>query len=405
MDSRRVAQAAVVLAAAMILVATLVPADGVVHAVRGRRVGSGPLPLADMLRNVLLFAPLGASLAWSRVGPLRASLFSAGLSGAIELAQTGIAGRCASALDLVSNVAGAGLGFALVRSAPAWILPGPRRASALALGSALAVVAVLAGTGVLLAPVTSDATLYGHRVPALEHLAPYGGSVPTASIDGIVVPQGPIPESDALRKRLLGDYTLHLEVVAGEPPPSQAAFLLITDAAQREILLVGPDREDLVYGFRTRGRQLGLEAARVRLPDALRGIAPGDPLVLEVERRGPELCFSLDGVPDCGHGFTVGDGWLLLAPSNRLVSHLRPSLQLAWIAALFAPLGFWARPDPLSGAALAAAAGSLLLAPAATALAPTPMSQVVSAGCGIASGFLCRRQLTGRARCRERSAC
>jgi VanZ family protein len=396
MDSRRVPHAAVALAAAGILAVTLVPGDSVVNAAQPRRVGSEPLSLANLLLNVILFILLGASLVWSRLPALRAVLVGAGLSAVIELAQFAIPGRFPSAMDWAANAAGTGLGVALFRTAPAWLLPPPGRARRLALAAGAVASAVLGGTGILLAPAPSAAVFYGHRTPLLAHLAPYAGTLIDASLDEIEIPHGRIADSDGVRARLGGNFALRLDALAGTPPARLAALLLITDAAQREILLLGQDRDDLVYRFRSRSRLLGLETARLRLPGALRGVDPGDPLELRVERTGAEFCFALDGFLECGHGFTVGDGWLLLAPDHRILTPLRQVLGAAWVAALFVPLGYWGGWNGTSGVAWAIAAAALLLASSVTALLPTPMSQVAGAGCGALLGAACRRQFEGR---------
>ena len=148
--------------------------------------------------------------------------------------------------------------------------------------------------------------------------------------------------------------------------------MLITDRAQNEILLLGPDRDDLVYRYRSRGQALGLETATVRLPRALRQSGPGDDLELSVRRSGNDLCIAVDRVDDCGYGFTVGDGWQL--------------------AALFLPAGYWGRGSAANAAACAAAAGALLLVPLIAPLRPTPVSQLACAGFGAALGMAARRQ-------------
>jgi hypothetical protein len=252
--------------------------------------------------------------------------------------------------------------------------------------------AVAAGTGVLLAPAPSAAIYYGHHSPLLAHLAPYGGTVRGASIDGIEIPQGRIGDSDGVRARLGGDYALRVRARAGAPPEDQAALVLITDAAQREILLLGPDRDDLVFRFRSRSQALGLETAMVRLPQALQSVGLGDALELMVERTGADLCFSIDGEVDCGHGFTVGDGWLFVAPDYRVVASSRPLLDVAWLAALFLPLGYWGRMNYASAVACALAAIALFVVPAVTALRATPVLQVAGAGLGAVLGMVVRRR-------------
>jgi len=359
--------------------------------------GNEPWQVGDWVRNVLLFVPLGASLAWTGVRARRAVLACATLSALVELAQRAIPGRFASVSDWVCNVTGVGIGFAWFRFAPIWMRPSSSRARRLVLVAGAAASAVLLGTGVLLAPAPSAATFYVHRTPSsLAHLAPYGGTVLDARIDDIELPSGTIPDSDAVRARLGGDYALRVDVRAGPPPTTLAAFVLITDADLNEILLLGPDRDDLVYRFRSVGDAIGFQTALVRLPHALHQIRPGDPLSLTVQRSGDDLCFAIDGAFDCGHGFTVGDGWQLLAPDYRILAAWRVILSATWLAALFLPLGFWGRWDAASAATWAVAWTALLLAPAITALRATPVSEVTGAGFGAALGIAVRRHVETR---------
>ena len=263
----------------------------------------------------------------------------------------------------------------------------------LALATGLGIIAVLTATAILLAPATTRATFYGHRTPDLAHLARYGGSVLSASIDGIVIPHGEIADSDALRARLAGSFGLHLRAVAGPPPAGLAALVLVTDEDRTEILLVGPDREDLVVRYRTRGDRLGLERARFRLPGALHAIAPGAAFELDVQRAGADWCVALDGRRTCGLGLTAGDGWMVLAPELRFLDALRPGLGAIWIAILFAPLGFWMRRGVSGLLAFAAALAALVSLPGAMGLLATPLSQIGAALCGAALGAFVRRPI------------
>jgi hypothetical protein len=265
------------------------------------------------------------------------------------------------------------------------------------------VIALLAATALLLAPAPTRATFYGHRTPDLAHLAPYQGSVLSASLDGIVIPHGEIEESDALRASLAGSFALNLHAIAGPPPPSLAALLLITDLHRTEILLVGPDREDLIVRYRTRGDGLGLETPRVRLRRALLAVAPGADLEVDVQRAGADLCIALDGRRACGLGFTLGDGWQLIAPDLRALDAARPLLAALWIALLFAPLGFWMRGSAADLLAGAAALAVLFVLPGALRLLPTPPMQLGAAACGAALGAVVRRLIEASPR-RARSA-
>jgi VanZ family protein len=403
MNSRRLALAAALLAAAAILSATLVPDRSItaeeLAQVAPRRLGL----LADFVRNVILFVPLGACLAWSGIRPRRALLAGALLSAGIELAQIAIPSRDPSVSDFAANTTGVALALSLLRTAPAWLRPAPELARALEACAGAAVVFVLVSTGFLLAPAPTAAIFYGHRTPSsLAHLAPYGGSVRDASIDGIEIPYGPIADSAGVRAALGGDYALRVNGLAGPPPQRLAAFVLITDADQNEILLLGPDRDDLVYRYRARGQRLGLEPARARLPHALTGIGPGAPLALAVSRSRADLCIAVNGNTECGYGPTVGDGWRLVVPDWRFLARARALLEASWFAALFAPLGFWARRNAATAAAWAASAAALVLLPGVLPLRPTPLTQLAEAGFGVGLGLAVRRPLASAAACAAR---
>jgi VanZ family protein len=399
MDSRRVVPlAAAGLATAAILVATLTPDVRFTDAAPIPPIESAPFSLSDFARNVILFAPLGASLLWGGVAARRAIGLAALLSAGVELAQgwLPIPGRDASAGDLLANTAGAGLGIALFRSGATWLRPSPVRSGHLAVAAGVAAAAVLCATGLLLVPAPTDAEYFGLHSPSLAHLAPYDGSVIDAAIDDTGIPLGSLSDSARIRARLGGDYAVRLRARAGSaPPPYLAAWLMIADAAQNEILLLGPDRDDLVYRYRSRGYALGFETASLRLPHALRRIAPGDEVAISVQRLGGDLCVAVDRAPQCGLGPTLGDGWSLLAPDYRILAQWRPVVCAAWLAALFAPLGYWGRRTAANAAVWAAAAGALVLVPAVAALRPTPVSQFAGAGCGALFGAVARRLVAG----------
>ena len=220
MDVRRVVpHAAAGLAIAAILVATLTASGDLVNAAPGPRWEGEPFPLADLLRNLILFAPLGASLAWCQLPARRALMLAGGLSAGIELAQGAlpIVGRDASAIDWIANVIGAGLAMALFNAAPRWLHPSPPQSRRLALMASAIAVAVLVGTGALLAPAPTAAVYFGHHTPSLAHLAPYTGSVLDASIDGVEIPYGEIRDSEGIQARLRGDYALRVRGAAQLP--------------------------------------------------------------------------------------------------------------------------------------------------------------------------------------------
>jgi hypothetical protein len=83
----RVAPAAIALAVALVAVSTLVPAAGSATAHPWWCVGCGDTSVADAVRNVALFVPLGAALRAAGGRWARAAAAAAACSVAVELLQ------------------------------------------------------------------------------------------------------------------------------------------------------------------------------------------------------------------------------------------------------------------------------------------------------------------------------
>lgn len=346
-----------------------------------------------MVRNWLLFIPLGAALKASGMRSGRALAMGVGLSLGIETLQLGIQGRESAISDLVANALGTGTGTALMRTAPSWTSATGKQAQRLATAAAAIAVAAMLATGGLLAPARTTAPLYAHHTPRMGHLQPYTGRVLEAKLDGMELPYGKLADSKAVGARLYGDYTLRVMAEAGYPPNGQAALLLVTDQQQREILLLGPDGADLVLRFRNRGQWLGLETARIRASGALRGLAAGERIRLEAARKDGDLCLDANGREHCGLGFTIGDGWSLLFPDHPWLARHRRLLGAIWLGMLIFPLGYWGKPSRSVAAAWGVVVAVLLLAPATTGLLSTPLSQAIGVAGGAAAGGFASRAL------------
>ena len=116
-----------VLALGLIAGATLIPADEVPGS--GPRIACilcGTRGIADLILNLLLFAPLGAAMKARGTGALRIVLFAALLAASIELAQVVIPGRNPGWRDVATNVIGASLGMMFLSAAPAFVAAGQR---------------------------------------------------------------------------------------------------------------------------------------------------------------------------------------------------------------------------------------------------------------------------------------
>ena len=133
-------------------------------------------------------------------------------------------------------------------------------------------------SGLLLAASPTPGPYYGEWTLNVGGLEWYRGRVLEASVDDLPIPPGAVPGSPRLERRLRADsgMTLRVRFVAGPPSTGLGPILRIVDPAAREIVLLGPDRRDLVFRFQTRASLLRLDQPDLRLDAGMSGIAPGE---------------------------------------------------------------------------------------------------------------------------------
>lgn len=350
----------------------------------------GDRGLADALLNLVLFLPLGVALGALPGARYRAVLIAALFSGSIEVAQIFVPGRDPSPGDVLFNTIGAGIGAELARSARWWLRPGPALAGRLTLGAAGMAGLVLVATGDLLRPDLPRTTYWGQWTPALGHLEWYRGRVIQASLGPLSLPSWRLEQSDRVRELIEQGARLTVRAVAGPRTDRVASLVSIADDRQREILLVGPDRDDLVLRFRTRASRFRLDGPDVRFLNATRGLTPGDTLNVAAWRNGWQYCLGLNQAERCGLGYTVAKGWSLLLYPEGFPAWLKSALDYFWVAGLVLPVGFWARfrsPAVLAGPLVV---GLVLAVPLWAGLRPTPPGVALAAAVGIGVGALAR---------------
>lgn len=390
---RRAAAAACVAAAALAIAAlTLFPVGDAPRRPMELCLFCGERGLADAILNVFLFVPLGAALALGAASAGRAALLGAAFSAGIELCQHVVPGRDPSPADIVFNTLGTALGFVVLRSAPGWLHPPPRRAAGLlAAAVALPLAVVLAG-GWLLAPALPRSVYYGQWTADLGYLEWYRGRVAAAWVGDVPVPSWRMErESPRLRALLLEGAPIRVAGTAGPPPPSLAPVFSIYDDRQREVVLAGIDGEDAVFRFRTRSTALRMDQPDLRVPGAFRGVRPGDRLRLAVARRGRGYCVEGNTAAACSLGFTVADTWSVLVFPSSLPAAGRRMVGLLWMAGLFFFAGLWLRGRRQALAAGTAVCLGLLAVPLATTLLPTPPAELLAALAGTGAGALAGR--------------
>jgi hypothetical protein len=377
---------AVIAAVAVILAATMWPVSGKEADRWSSCVVCGDRGTADVLVNILLFLPFGAALAAAGVPLSRCVLAGALLSAGVEFSQLYLPGRHPSLGDVVSNTAGSGLGFVLVTTAPGWMLPAGAWATRLSRIAALAAATLCYITGWLLAPVLPPWPYVARWTPNVARMEWYRGQVRDVTLGDVALPVGPLTNSAAVRELLLAPrgFSLHVRAIAGPRTAALGGLLAIDDERGRDMLLIGPDRDDLVFRFRTRAvaLHLRLDAPDIRLLNALRSVAPGDTLAITVQGSRGRYTMTANASRADGLGFTVASGWGLLLYPQALPAWFKTLCSVVWLAALWAPAGFWARTRGDVWIIVGTIALGLLGAPAVTPLCITPLLQWAGAGIG-----------------------
>jgi hypothetical protein len=156
---------------------------------------------------------------------------------------------------------------------------------------------------------------------------------------------------------------------------------------------VGPDRDDLVFRYRTHAAAWRLNQPDLRVPGAFGAVTPGDSVDIAIWRDAAGYCAAFDGHRTCRLGFTAGHGWTIALYPESLPRWLKVLLGAGWLGAIALLASFWGPGwlDLVLAGGLAAAALALL-APAA-GLLTTPATEWLSAAAGLAGGVWLRRAL------------
>ena len=310
---------------------------------------------ANLLRNVLLFVPLGVGLGLARPAFLRAWLPAVILTTFIELAQIFIPGRNPLPIDWAANSAGGALGILLVRTLSVRLRrggPGGAGWGWIALSFA-----TLAATATAFQLVPPAPPHHIQITPNLGHLESYGGQVDSATLGDEVLQVGRHGNPAHLEALLLGTapggpsaadppaqgVPLRIAAQAGPPPPGVAPLVSIYTGAQEELFLFGVDGADLVLRLPYRAHRLALMSPDLRIRGALAGWDEGTPMNLTSRLAGRDgACLTLEGPlgsrEACGLRPTVGEGWALLLFPGRVArdptGRLRPLLDGVWLLGL-----------------------------------------------------------------------
>lgn len=347
----------------------------------------GDSGLSDILLNLALFLPLGLALGASGGTAGFVLLASAVVSASVELLQlTVIAGRDASAADIVTNTAGGAAGGWLGRAGFKALFPGPRIATLVAAGwAALGALGTMM-TAWSLAPSFRESTWYGQWAPFGNEPEWFTGSVLAVELGTRPLRHWRLSDSEERRTELLRDTVrLATRVVSTNPPGETLRIVALADSAGRMITL-SQDRRSVRFGLRTRAADLYLETPGFVARDALPPAA-GDTITIE-----GRYWMGWSEVQGRQQEISPLDGWSLLI-GLPVGSGPATVATILWLCGWLVPIGFYG--GQLRSSAWAVAPAWMLLAfPVPVALVagvPLPAAWEVALGAiaALAGRVLC----------------
>ena len=381
---------------AMVLAATLTPTQGSEPTAGLLCFACGPRGAADALLNILLFVPLGLLFSTAGRSPAKRVLALAVASLAIEVAQTLIVSRHPNLGDVVFNTIGAAVGVLGARLAPRLVAPTAHSARRLVLIATTAALCTALFTGYVSAPSFPEATYHGQWTPRLGNLEWYRGRVLSATLGPIDVPPWQLPDPQLFSSLLLAETPLEIKALAGPPVESLAPLLSVYDDDHREILLIGPARDDLVLRYRSRAADLRLDQPSFDLPGVLRSVSAGDSISVRLQRTSKAFLLTVNDSRATPIGPTLGSAWKLLIGGERFPLWAKALLDTLWVSVWFLAVGFWGRTRVATLAGTMALTAALFVTPHITSLLPTPPIELGGAVVGLAAGFALQRRIESR---------
>jgi len=394
----------------LICVATLTPQPG--HSETSPFcILCGSLGGVDAVLNVLLFLPLGIGLALSGARLRSALLAILIFSATIEVAQfLVISGRDPAIGDVLTNVLGGSIGFGLVRRFDVWWNPSRRDAARLSSFWVACWLAIQLLASYGLTPAFPSTRYYGQIARVFENMATFGGRVLSATIDTVSVPDFGYAKTRQFHDLLEHGAVVRAVVIPAGPTSRIAPIIRVADERQRQIVLLGQDRADVVFGVHTGAENLRLRPPLFRIAGVFpseggpAGLRFSDTLDLGGRYRASGVDIeAASRVATHSQHFILSSalGWVLILPKQWYLENTRTELLLGfvWLATLLLPLGYWSllaaaartgetqsRFVPAVGALAIVLFAGLVLIPRSFGLAQASLGAWLATALGLAVG-------------------
>jgi hypothetical protein len=309
----------------------------------------GSRPAIDVLLNILMFVPVGAALALLRVRARWALATIVLLTAGIEVLQFAfIAGRFASARDIVANTIGGVSGWYLALAWRSIMWPSPRRGASFAVALTIAWIATQAFTAWAMTVVLPPGPWWAQiRLRDLGFPAVFRGDVVRLSL-GItpIVYSDQLEHTEPVREQLMAGAPMRVEVTGVGPTNGPAPILLLaTDDVLSEIAGIVQTHDDAFFRIRTRAAVFGLRNPGVRLTDAFPASSIRDTISITAERANGRYHIVAERAGQRRErtlAVSPSWAWALLVP----IPHYSFGREVRWLTAVWlfgilGAIGYW----------------------------------------------------------------
>ncbi len=333
---------------ALIAATTMVPLPSANH---GQATWFGHPSVSDILRNVILYMPLGFGLRQLGLRSRSSVMVGLALSALIEAAQISvITGRNASVTDVLSNTAGTAAGVWLAAHWFTILSPTAIARSRLFFCASGGLLAILVATAMGL-----RASLPGGRYRV--RWAPQGsgqdwfhGQLLDACVAGTTLRNDSSPpntQGAGGAAWLERGIVLTARFIPGKPLTEESSIVGIADSDNREIVELAQEGADLRFRVRTLATRVGLAAPTIVLRNALAlsdetgssdsmlvvaGMSQGR-LELAATRRHERQSTTLALSPSLG--------WIALSPWQSWTATSIRFASAFWLVVVVFPVGYW----------------------------------------------------------------
>jgi hypothetical protein len=351
----------------------------------------GSLDPVELALNVLLFLPLGLALRAAGIRARVALTIVAGTTVGIEILQyTLIVGRDGTLRDCITNALGGVAGFALQPHAGVLWRADRTPARRVAWAGAFAWIAHAAMASILFRPSSTPHQYFSQVAPHLGQFDVFGGTVLSASVDGVRVESDTFTRDLEARVRTADSIALAGVVLPGPPVARVAPIVNVVDGMANEIVILAQQRTALEFQARVRGQDFGFHAPAVVIDDvfvASATPAPAPMLLAGVRREYTLRLRATNAKSETREAWLTLSpslGWALWWPFDYPGRAALVWMTAAWIFIPLALVGFWSGG---LGAPLVAAIGAQVLVPMALGPGSVAWPDIVVAAMGVLAGL------------------